>query len=58
MKMNGLLPEANYADCANGYRIHYLDDAVQRFAGRADCWYATSDEIAQWSADELSKDSA
>lgn len=26
MKMNGLLPEANYADCANGYRIHYLDE--------------------------------
>ncbi len=25
MKMKGLLPEANYADCANGYRIHYLD---------------------------------
>ena len=28
MKMNGLLPEANYADCANGYRIHYLDEGV------------------------------
>jgi 4,5:9,10-diseco-3-hydroxy-5,9,17-trioxoandrosta-1(10),2-diene-4-oate hydrolase len=26
MKMNGCLPEANYADCANGYRIHYLDE--------------------------------
>lgn len=26
MKMNGRLPEANYADCANGYRIHYLDE--------------------------------
>jgi 4,5:9,10-diseco-3-hydroxy-5,9,17-trioxoandrosta-1(10),2-diene-4-oate hydrolase len=26
MKMNGLLPEANYAECANGYRIHYLDE--------------------------------
>ena len=26
MKMNGLLPEARYADCANGYRIHYLDE--------------------------------
>jgi 4,5:9,10-diseco-3-hydroxy-5,9,17-trioxoandrosta-1(10),2-diene-4-oate hydrolase len=26
MKMNGLLPEANYAQCANGYRIHYLDE--------------------------------
>ena len=26
MKMNGRLPEASYADCANGYRIHYLDE--------------------------------
>ena len=26
MKMNGLLPEANYAECANGYRIHYIDE--------------------------------
>ena len=26
MKMNGLLPEANYAQCANGYRIHYIDE--------------------------------
>ena len=26
MEMNGLLPEANYAECANGYRIHYLDE--------------------------------
>ncbi|QFU76554.1 alpha/beta fold hydrolase [Halioglobus maricola] len=26
MGMNGLLPEANYAECANGYRIHYLDE--------------------------------
>jgi len=26
MKMIGLLPEANYADCANGYRMHYLDE--------------------------------
>ena len=25
MEMIGLLPEGNYADCANGYRIHYLD---------------------------------
>ena len=24
--MKGLLPEGNYADCANGYRIHYLDE--------------------------------
>jgi 4,5:9,10-diseco-3-hydroxy-5,9,17-trioxoandrosta-1(10),2-diene-4-oate hydrolase len=24
--MIGLLPEGNYADCANGYRIHYLDE--------------------------------
>jgi 4,5:9,10-diseco-3-hydroxy-5,9,17-trioxoandrosta-1(10),2-diene-4-oate hydrolase len=22
----GLLPEGNYADCANGYKIHYLDE--------------------------------
>ncbi len=26
MQMNGLLPEANYANCANGYKIHYLDE--------------------------------
>ena len=26
MKMKGLLPEANYAQCANGFRIHYLDE--------------------------------
>ncbi|MFT4518991.1 MAG: 4,5:9,10-diseco-3-hydroxy-5,9,17-trioxoandrosta-1(10),2-diene-4-oate hydrolase [Halioglobus sp.] len=26
MEMNGRLPEANYAQCANGYRIHYLDE--------------------------------
>ncbi len=26
MAMKGLLPEGNYADCANGYRIHYLDE--------------------------------
>ena len=25
MAMNGVLPEENYADCANGHRIHYLD---------------------------------
>lgn len=25
MQMNGLLPEANYAECANGYKIHYID---------------------------------
>ena len=24
--MTGLLPEGHYADCANGYRIHYLDE--------------------------------
>ena len=24
--MKGLLPEGNYAECANGYRIHYLDE--------------------------------
>ena len=26
MGMKGLLPEAKYADCANGYRIHYIDE--------------------------------
>ena len=26
MEMKGLLPEGHYADCANGYRIHYLDE--------------------------------
>jgi|TARA_R100000005_G_scaffold96203_1_gene81419 4,5:9,10-diseco-3-hydroxy-5,9,17-trioxoandrosta-1(10),2-diene-4-oate hydrolase len=26
MAYKGLLPEGNYADCANGYRIHYLDE--------------------------------
>lgn len=26
MKKNGLLPEGSYAECANGYRIHYLDE--------------------------------
>ena len=26
MKKQGLLLEGNYADCANGYRIHYLDE--------------------------------
>ena len=26
MTMKGLLPEGNYAECANGYRIHYLDE--------------------------------
>jgi 4,5:9,10-diseco-3-hydroxy-5,9,17-trioxoandrosta-1(10),2-diene-4-oate hydrolase len=25
MVMKGLLPEGRYAQCANGYRIHYLD---------------------------------
>ena len=25
MKMNGVLPEHRYADCANGYRMHYID---------------------------------
>ncbi len=25
-KMRGLLPEGRYAHCANGYRIHYLDE--------------------------------
>ncbi len=28
MGMIGLLPEGKYADCANGYRIHYLDEGV------------------------------
>jgi 4,5:9,10-diseco-3-hydroxy-5,9,17-trioxoandrosta-1(10),2-diene-4-oate hydrolase len=26
MGMKGLLPEGKYAECANGYRIHYLDE--------------------------------
>ena len=26
MGMIGLLPEGSYAECANGYRIHYLDE--------------------------------
>ena len=26
MTMKGLLPEGKYADCANGYRMHYLDE--------------------------------
>ena len=26
MTMKGLLPEGNYAACANGYKIHYLDE--------------------------------
>ena len=26
MSMKGLLPEGDYAHCANGYRIHYLDE--------------------------------
>ena len=25
MALNGVLPEEQYADCANGYRIHYID---------------------------------
>ena len=25
MKMKGVLPEDQYADCANGYRMHYID---------------------------------
>ncbi len=25
MNMNGVLPEGKYADCANGYRMHYID---------------------------------
>ena len=30
------------------HRIRYLEEAVQHFAGRADCWYASSNEIAKW----------
>ena len=26
MTMKGLLPEGKYADCANGYRMHYIDE--------------------------------
>lgn len=26
MAMKGLLPEGRYADCANGYRMHYIDE--------------------------------
>ncbi len=26
MKLKGRLPEGHYANCANGYRIHYLDE--------------------------------
>ena len=29
MAMKGLLPEGRYAECANGYRIHYLDEGAQ-----------------------------
>ncbi len=32
------------------HRIRYLEQAVQHFAGRSDCWYASSDDIAQWFA--------
>ncbi len=28
MGMIGLLPEGNYADCANGLRMHYLDESL------------------------------
>jgi 4,5:9,10-diseco-3-hydroxy-5,9,17-trioxoandrosta-1(10),2-diene-4-oate hydrolase len=28
MAMKGLLPEGNYAQCANGYRMHYLDEGA------------------------------
>ena len=30
MAMKGLLPEGHYADCANGQRIHYLDEGPAR----------------------------
>ena len=26
MELNGVLPEDRYADCANGYRMHYIDE--------------------------------
>ncbi len=26
MEMNGLLPQGSYAQCANGYRMHYIDE--------------------------------
>ena len=26
MSMQGLLPEGHYAQCENGYRMHYLDE--------------------------------
>ena len=26
MAMIGLLPEGKYAQCANGYRMHYIDE--------------------------------
>jgi hypothetical protein len=28
MGMKGVLPEGKYASCANGYRIHYLDEGA------------------------------
>jgi len=28
MEMKGLLPEGKYADCANGHRMHYLDEGT------------------------------
>ncbi|MCB1842895.1 MAG: alpha/beta fold hydrolase [Halioglobus sp.] len=28
MSMRGLLPEGHYAECANGYRMHYLDEGA------------------------------
>lgn len=28
MSMQGLLPEGHYAECANGYRMHYLDEGA------------------------------
>ncbi|MEH6583531.1 MAG: alpha/beta hydrolase [Halioglobus sp.] len=28
MPMKGLLPEGKYADCANGHRMHYLDEGT------------------------------
>lgn len=32
------------------HRIRYLEEALVHIGGHADCWYASSDEIAQWFA--------
>ena len=36
------------------HRIRYLEAAVHHFAGRADCWYTSSDDIAKWCAQQSS----